>query len=93
MRTLTFGIACGGEVYRASMTLPGEYFDERGLPKWHLLNSRFSSPVIYWDRPIGAVPVDEPVVNAPQQPPSVREELQKLREVVVSLEKKFDGVR
>jgi hypothetical protein len=58
MRTLTFGFICGGEVFRGSVTLPAEYFDERGVPRWHLLNSRFSSPVIVWDRPIGPVPVD-----------------------------------
>jgi hypothetical protein len=75
------------------VTLPDEYFDDRGLPKWHLLNSRFSSPVIIWDRPIGAVQVDEPVVNQPKELPPIGEELQKLRDVVVSLEKKFDGVR
>jgi len=87
MRTLTFGMNVGGEVYRASVTLPDEYFDDRGLPKWHLLNNRFSSPVIYWDRPIGAIRHDEVVVDVPQPIP-IREELQKLRDVVASLEKK-----
>jgi hypothetical protein len=91
MRTLTFGINVGGEIYRASVTLPDEYFDDRGLPKWNLLNARFSSPVIYWDRPIGGVPRDEVVVaNVPQATP-IGEELQKLRDVVASLEQKFNG--
>jgi hypothetical protein len=88
MRTLTFSL-CG---YRASMALPAEYFDDYGRPKWNLLNNRFSSPFILWDRPIGGVPVDEPV-NQPTQIPTIKEEVAKLREVVVSLEKKFDGVR
>jgi hypothetical protein len=38
------------------------------------------------------VPVDGLVVNQ-QQVPTIGEELQKLREVVEALEKKFDGVR
>jgi hypothetical protein len=58
MRTLTFGFQCGGEVFRGSVSLPDEYFDAHGVPKWHLLNSRFSAPVIIWDRPIGGVPRD-----------------------------------
>lgn len=92
MRTLRVGIDCCGEVFRGSVTLPDGYFDDRGLPKWHLLNARFSSPVILWDRPIGGVPVDEPVVNVPpENVPTIGDELQKLREVVVSLEKKFNG--
>lgn len=94
MRTLTFGISVGGEVFRASVCLTDEYFDARGLPKWNLLNARFSSPVILWDtQPIGAVPVDEVVVNQPQQIPPIGDELRKLREVIVSLEQKFNEVR
>ena len=93
MRTLTFGINVGGEVYRASVALPDEFFDDRGLPRWHLLNSRFSSPVIYWDRPIGAVQVDEPVVNQPKELPPIGEELKQIRQAVASLEQKFNGVR
>jgi hypothetical protein len=93
MRTLTFGVNVGGEVYRASVRLPNDYFDDFGRPKWHLLNSRFSSPVILWDRPIGGVPRDEVVVANVPQPIPIGEELQKLREVVVSLEKKFDGMK
>lgn len=90
MRTLTFGIQAGGEVFRASVSLTDEYFDDRGLPKWHLLNSRFSAPYIIWNRVIGGVQHDggEPVVNKPTAPP-ITEELQKLREVVASLEKKL----
>jgi hypothetical protein len=90
MRTLTFGFNCGGEVFRGSVTLPHEYFDDRGLPRWNLLNSRFSAPVIYWDRPIGAVQPDGVVVADGPQPTPIGEELQKLREVVDSLQKKFD---
>jgi hypothetical protein len=61
MRTLHFGMNVGGEVYRGSVTLPDQYFDAMGVPRWHLLNARFSSPVILWDYPIGGVPVDESV--------------------------------
>lgn len=94
MRTLSFGINVGGEVFRASVALTDSYFDDRGRPRWNLLNARFSSPVILWDtQPIGAVPVDDPVVNQPQQLPPIGDELQKLREVVDSLEKKFNEVR
>ena len=93
MRTLTFGFNCGGEVYRGSVRLPNEYFTDQGLPRWHLLNTRFSSPNIIWDRVIGSVQHDVPVVNQPKQsPPSMGEELQKLRDVVVSLEKKFEVI-
>jgi hypothetical protein len=93
MRTLTFGLNVGGEIYRAGVTLPDEYFTEQGLPKWHLLNARFSSPVIIWDRPIGAVQVDEPVVNQPKELPPFGEELKQIRQAVASLEQKFNGVR
>jgi len=92
-RTLTCGINFNGEVFRATLRVPDEYFDDRGLPKWHLLNSRCSNPQIFWDRPIGGVPRDEVVIANVPQPIPIGEELQKLREVVVSLEKKFDGVR
>lgn len=95
MRTLRFGFNCGGETFRGSVTLPDEYFDERGVPRWHLLNARFSAPYIIWDRIIGGVPRDEVVVaNDPQhpQPIPIGEELRLLREVVDLLEKKFDGV-
>jgi hypothetical protein len=88
MRTLGFSL-CG---FPASVSVPDEFFDERGVPRWHLLNARFSSPSITWNTTIGGVPVDEPVVNQ-QQVPTIGEELQKLREVVAALEKKFDGVR
>jgi hypothetical protein len=88
MRTLTFSL----NAHPASVSLPDEYFTETGVPKWHLLNSRFGVPVIIWNRVIGGVPVDEVVVD-PQPIPPIEEELQKLREVVASLEKKLDGVR
>jgi hypothetical protein len=92
MRTLTFGLCAGGDAFRASVALPDEYFDERGLPKWHLLNARFSSPAIIWDRIIGAVQKDEPVVGQPtKELPPIGEELQKLRDVVASLEQKSNG--
>ena len=58
MRTLRFAICAGGEVFRASMTLPDEYFDEKGVPRWHLLNSRFSAPIIIWDKIISGVQPD-----------------------------------
>jgi hypothetical protein len=88
MRTLGVSL-CG---FSASVSVPDEFFDERGVPRWHLLNARFSSPSITWNTPIGGVPVDEPVVNQQQVPP-IGEELQKLREVVAALEKEFDAVR
>jgi hypothetical protein len=87
MRTLGFSL-CG---FSATVSVPDEFFDERGVPRWHLLNARFSSPSITWNTPIGGVPVDEPVVSQ-QQVPTIGEELQRLREVVATLEKKFDGV-
>lgn len=94
MRTLHFGMNAGGEVFRASVSLTDEYFDDRGRPRWNLLNARFSSPVILWDAPpIGAVPVDDAVVNQPTELPPIGDELQKLREVVDSLEQKFSEVR
>lgn len=87
----TIGFSLNG--FPASVFLPDEYFTETGVPKWHLLNSYFSSPVMVWNRVIGGVQVDEVVVaNAPQAIP-IGEELQKLRQVVASLEKKVDGVR
>lgn len=88
MRTLQFGL----NGYRASVTLPDEFFDERGIPCWHLLNARFSSPSISWSRPIGGVPKDEPVNQPTPAVPTIGEELQKLRQVVASLEQKLDGV-
>ena len=93
MRTIRFGLCAGDDAFRASVTLPDEYFNEHGVPLWHKLNSRFSSPVIIWDRVIGGVPKDEQVVYQPTQAIPIREELQKLREVVAALEKKCDGVR
>ena len=92
MRIMTFGFNCGGEVFRGSVALPDEYFDEKGRPRWNLLNSRFSSPVISWHHPIGAVPVDEQVEPKAELPP-IGEELQKLRDVVASLEQKFTESR
>jgi hypothetical protein len=90
-RTMTCGINFNGEVFRATLCVPDEYFDEvHGLPLWHKLNSRCSNPQIFWDRPIGGVPRDEVVVANVPQPIPIGEELQKLRDVVVSLEKKFD---
>ena len=87
-RTLTFGL----NGFRASVSLPDEYFTETGVPKWHLLNSHFSSPVILWNRVIGGVPVDENVVEQPtKELPPIGEELQKLRDVVATLEQKFNG--
>lgn len=87
MRTLRFGINGFG----ASVTLPDEYFTETGVPKWHLLNARFSFPNITWNRTIGGVPHDEDVVYQPKELPPIGEELQKLRDVVASLEQKFNG--
>jgi hypothetical protein len=79
--------------FPASVSLPEHFFDERGKPRWHLLNARFGTPFIVWDKPIGGVPVDEPVVNQQTEVPTIGEDLLKLREVVASLDKKFDGVR
>ncbi len=89
MRTLGFSL-CG---FPARMSLPEHFFDERGIPRWNLLNARFGSPVIVWNKPIGAVPVDENVVYQPTQSIPIEDELRKLREVVESLDKKCDGVR
>ena len=89
MRTLTFSFSCCGEVFPASVVLPDKYFDERGRPRWNLLTARFSNPNICWDNPIGGVQPDDGVVNQPQEIPPIGDELQKLREVVVSLEQKF----
>jgi hypothetical protein len=88
MRTLRLGINGFG----GSVTVPDEYFTEAGIPKWHLLNAQFSTPIITWSKPIGGVPVDEKVVCQPaNEPLHIGEELQKLREVVASLEQKVDG--
>jgi hypothetical protein len=59
MRTLTFGFVCCGEVFRGSVRLPDEYFSVEGIPLWHKLNNRFSSPTIIWDRIIGGVSKDD----------------------------------
>jgi hypothetical protein len=89
-RTLGFSL----NAHRASVSLPDEYFTDTGVPKWNLLNSRFGSPVIIWNMVIGGVPIDENIVYQPtKELPPIGEELQKLREVVAALEKKFDGVR
>ena len=74
MRTISLSL-CG---YRATVALPDEFFDAHGVPLWHMLNARFSSPIIRWSQPIGGVPRDEVlVVNAPQPTP-IGEELQKV---------------
>ena len=83
MRTLRFSLNGFG----ASVTLPDEFFDERGVPRWHLLNNRFSAPIITWNRIIGGVPNDEP--EPTQEVPTLSEELSQLRAVVDSLERKF----
>ena len=88
MRTLRFTL----NGFSASVALPDHFFDERGIPRWHLLNARFGSPFIAWNQVIGAVPKDEDVVYQPTQSIPIGEELQKLREVVESLDRKFDGV-
>ena len=88
MRTLTFRL-CG---YAASMALPAESFDDRGLPKWNLLNAHFSSPFIIWDRPIGGVKVDDVACQPTQELPPIGEELKQIREALASLEQKLDGV-
>ena len=89
MRTLRFSL----NGFSASVTLPNHFFDEYGRPLWHLLNSRFGSPLIVWNQPIGGVPRDEDVVLIPTESIPIAGDLQKLREVVASLEKKCDGVR
>ena len=86
MRTLTFRL----NGFPASVSLPEHFFDEHGTPRWHLLNARFSSPFVVWDKPIGAVAQDE---QATQEVPNIVEELTKLREVAASLENKFKEVR
>lgn len=90
MRTLSCGINFNGEVFRATLCVPDEYFSAHGVPLWHRLNSRCSNPLIHWDRPIGGVPRDEVVASDPQPIP-INDELKKLSEVVDSLERKFDG--
>jgi hypothetical protein len=87
MRTLRFTL----NGFSASVTLPEHFFDGHGRPRWHLLNARFGSPFIVWDKPIGGVPVDGDVVYQPTQSIPIKDELQKLREVVESLDKKCDG--
>lgn len=88
MRTLTFGFECVGEMYPASVSLPDEYFTPEGVPKWHLLNSRFSSPIIHWRPVIGVVEPDGVVVEINQRP-SVSQELQLLKDTVRLLEAKL----
>lgn len=89
MRTLRLSL----NGFPASVALPEHFFDEKGIPRWHLLNARFGSPFIVWDKPLGPVPKDENVVYQPTQSIPIADELQKLREVVESLDKKCDGVR
>jgi hypothetical protein len=77
--------------FGGSVTLPDEYFTEAGVPKWHLLNAQFSTPIITWSKPIGGLPVEENVVYQPtKEPLHIGEELQKLREVVACLERRVD---
>jgi hypothetical protein len=89
MRTLRFTL----NGFSASVALPEHFFDERGVPRWHLLNARFGSPAITWNQVIGGVPTDEEVVEQATQSIPIEEELRKLREVVESLDKKCDGVQ
>jgi hypothetical protein len=92
MRTLRCGMTFCGESFAATLRVPDEYFDERGVPRWNLLNARFSGqPIITWDRPVGGVPKDEQIVFQATHSIPIGEELQKLHEVVASLEKKCDG--
>ena len=83
-RTLSFVL----NGFPASVSLPDHFFDERGIPRWHVLNSRFGQPFIVWNQPIGAVPVDDDV----EQPASpTKEELKQLQLRLDSLEKKIRG--
>lgn len=79
--------------FSASVSLPDHFFDEHNRPRWNVLNARFGSPIIIWNQVIGGVPKDEDVVYQPTESIAIGEELQKLREVVESLEQKFVGVR
>jgi hypothetical protein len=54
MRTIYFTL----NGHHASVTLPAQYFDDYGNPKYHLLNSKFCNPFIVWERPIGGVNLD-----------------------------------
>lgn len=89
MRTLRFTL----NGFSASVTLPDHFFDERGIPLWHLLNARFGSPLMIWNQVIGSVPKDEDVVFQPTESIPIKDELAKLREVLESLQNKCDGVR
>ena len=87
MRKLRCGMTFCGETFAAELTLPDNYFDALGRPLMHLLNSRLGAqPTITW-RPDWQC---EPVETKTELPP-IGEELQKLREVVASLEQKFNG--
>ena len=55
------------------------------------LNARFGSPFIVLDKPLGSVLKDEDVVYQPTQSIPIKGELQKLREVVESFDKKCEG--
>lgn len=92
-RSLRCGMSFCGESFAVTIhNIPDEYFDARGLPLWHKINNRFSAhPQIVWDRPIGPIPVDEKIVETKTGLPPIGEELQKLREVVATLEKKVNG--
>ena len=86
MKKLRCNISFAGEGFTCEMNLPDKYFDGLGRPLMHLLNNRLgATPQISW-RPDWQCS-EEPKAELPP----IGDELQKLREVVASLEKKFDG--
>ncbi len=84
MKKLRCNMVFCGEGFSATLNLPDKYFDVLGQPIMHLLNNRFAAhPEITW-RPDWQC-AEEPKAELPP----ITEELQKLRDVIVSLEQKF----
>jgi len=85
VKKLRCNITCAGQTFPATLDLPDTFFDPLGRPFMNMLNNRFAAqPIITW---LADWQCDG---EEPPAPP-IAEELQKLREVVVSLEQKFNG--
>ena len=90
MKKLRCNMEFCGEAFSATLDLPDKYFDVLGHPIMHLLDNRFSAhPVITWRQDWQCAPTQSDAVELPP----IGDEVQKLREVIDSLQKKFDEVR
>ena len=85
MKKLRCNITCAGQTFPATLDLPDKFFDPLGRPLMHILNNRFAAqPIITWLADWQCAQSEDKT-----ELPTIAEELQKLREVVVSLEQKL----